>query len=87
MKADADGFLHTLISPTEKGRWQWPPKFRHGSAVITPLAGAPMEDYAAAGLGIRRAEFGFGPIAWKTLVEPMENWPSSIPEVYFIGPE
>lgn len=70
LKRDADGFLLSAILPTDKKNWEWPPKTRSGLKTLTPIAG-PGPAY-----------FGADTISWKSFVEPLEKWPSSIPDIY-----
>lgn len=67
---DADGFPLSGVQPTSKEKWEWPPKDRCGSKTITPLAGPGPVYMGASGL------------TWKSFVEPLEKWPSSIPDIY-----
>jgi phenylacetyl-CoA:acceptor oxidoreductase len=67
---DSDGFPLASIHPTDKENWEWPPKHRAGSKTLTPLSGP--------------GSFTFGAehLSWKSFVEPLEQWPVSVPDVY-----
>ena len=67
---DPDGLLLPAIHATDKENWAWPPKNRAGIETLTPISGpGPMQ-------------FGAEHLSWKSFVEPLENWPVSVPEVY-----
>ncbi len=68
---DDDGFLCAHIHPTDKENWEWPPKTRQGLATLTPLSGTDTQG----GMGARH-------LTWKGFVEPVEKWPTFIPDVY-----
>ncbi len=69
---DDDGFLLADIHPTDKENWEWPPKSRMGSNTLTPLCGpTPYAEMPADHLG------------WKSLINPPEKWPLSVPDAFF----
>ncbi len=64
---DADGFPRYAPIPTDKKNWEWPPKQLVGTKTLTPLSGLRM---------------GADGICWPAFVEPLEKWPSSVPDAY-----
>ena len=83
IEREPDGFLLYSIPPTDKKNWQWPPKFRHGWYTLTPLA-TQIPDYNKL-LNFQRFGFGFDALSWKSSVEPVKNWPSSVPDFFMYG--
>ncbi|MDY6972946.1 MAG: molybdopterin-dependent oxidoreductase [Thermodesulfobacteriota bacterium] len=70
MKRNDDGFPLSAILPTDREKWEWPPKTRSGLKTLTPLAGPGP------------AFFGAETLSWKSFVEPLDKWPSSVPDVF-----
>jgi phenylacetyl-CoA:acceptor oxidoreductase len=71
-EADDDGFLRAFAYPTDKANWEWPPQTRQGLRTLTPFCGTNPQ-----------GEMGVRHLAWKSFVDPVENWPMSIPDLYF----
>ncbi len=64
--ADADGLLAYTPIATDKKNWEWPPRGREGMRTLTPFSGNRM---------------GASGLSWLSIVQPLENWPSSTPDV------
>jgi phenylacetyl-CoA:acceptor oxidoreductase len=68
---DEDGFLRAHAYPTDKENWEWPPKTRQGLRTLTPFSGTNPQ-----------GEMGARHLAWKSITEPPEKWPLSVPDIY-----
>ncbi|HLB12439.1 MAG TPA: molybdopterin-dependent oxidoreductase, partial [Dehalococcoidia bacterium] len=67
-KPGPDGFPARPVSPTEEGKWQWPPNRRNLSTSLFPFS----------------SFMGPSHLAWRSFVDPPEGWPkANPPEVLF----